>query len=133
MPMPCTPTPSRAAFIMPNMPAMPAEDERFSPGLGGAGLGPSRQAMASSKLSTQVAWPLMPILCSMPPVLTPLRAPILPSSLDQEFRHHEEIHGGEIVVDLAVLVGNLGDHHMDDVVGQVLVAAGDENLGAVHA
>ena len=75
------PTPSRAAFIIPNMPAMPADDERFSPGFSGSGLGPSRQAMASSKFSTQVAWPLIPILCSMPPVLTPLRVPIVPSSL----------------------------------------------------
>ena len=38
--MPWMPTPSRAAFIMPNMPAMPALAERFSPGLGGVGLGP---------------------------------------------------------------------------------------------
>ncbi len=30
------------------------------------------------------------------------------------------------------LVGNLGDHHVDDVVGEILVAAGDEDLGAVH-
>ena len=36
-------------------------------------------------------------------------------------------------MDLAVLVRDLGDHHMDDVVGQVVVAAGDEDLGAGHA
>ncbi len=65
-----------------------------------SGLGPSRQAMASSKFSTQVAWPLMPILCSMPPVLTPLRRAHLAVFIHQEFRHHEEIHGGKIVMDL---------------------------------
>src|ERR1700759_2877878 len=81
MAMPCTPTPSRAAFIIPNMPAMPALAERFSPGFAGAGFGPSRHAFASSKLSTQVACALMPIFFSMPPVLTPLRAPTVPSSL----------------------------------------------------
>ena len=52
--------------------------------------------------------------------------------LDQEFRHHEEIDGREIVVDLTLFVRDLGDHHVDDVVGQVLVAARDENLGAVY-
>ncbi len=69
MEMPCTPTPRRAAFIMPNMPFMPAEDDFVlaSPDL--SGLGPSRQATASSKFSTQVAEPLMPIFFSMPPVV----------------------------------------------------------------
>ena len=52
---------------------------------------------------------------------------------DQEFRHHEEVHGGEIVVDLAILVRNLGDHHVDDVVGEVVIAAGDKDLRAGHA
>src|SRR6201995_3256814 len=81
MAMPCTPTPSRAAFIIPNMPAMPALAERFSPGFAGAGFGPSRHAFASSKLSTQVACALMPIFFSMPPVDTPFLVPIAPSSL----------------------------------------------------
>ena len=52
--------------------------------------------------------------------------------IDQEFWHHEEIDGRKIIMDLAVLVGDLGDHHMDDVAGQILVAARNENLGAVH-
>ena len=52
---------------------------------------------------------------------------------DQEFRHHEEIHGGKIVVNLAVGVRNFGDHHMDDVVGEVLIAAGNEDFGAGDA
>ncbi len=83
--MPWMPTPRRAAFIMPNMPAMPAAPERFSPGLGGTGLGPRRHAVASSKLSTQVACALMPIFFSMPPVETPLRAPTVPSSATRNF------------------------------------------------
>ena len=41
--------------------------------------------MASSKLSTAVALALMPIFFSMPPVETPLRAPIVPSSLTRNF------------------------------------------------
>src|SRR6202000_1061460 len=52
---------------------------------------------------------------------------------DEEFGHHEKIHGGEVVVDLAVRVRDLGDHHVDDVVGEVVVAARDEDLGAGHA
>ncbi len=51
----------------------------------------------------------------------------------QEFGHHEEIHRGKVVMDLAVFVGDLGDHHVDDIAGQVLVAAGNENLCAAHA
>src|SRR3954464_7456664 len=35
-------------------------------------------------------------------------------------------------MDLAVLVRNLADHYMDDVAVEVLVAARDEDLGAVH-
>ena len=83
--MPWMPTPRRAPFIMPNMPAMPALAERFSPGFGGVGFGPRRQATALSKLSTQVACALIPIFFSMPPVVTPLRAPIVPSSETMNF------------------------------------------------
>ena len=36
-------------------------------------------------------------------------------------------------MNLSVLVGNLGDHHVDDVVGEIVVAAGDENFRAGHA
>ena len=42
---------------------------------------PTNQPVASSKLSTQVADALMPILCSMDPTVTPLRAPGDPSSV----------------------------------------------------
>ena len=43
---------------------IPADAERFSPGFAGRGLGPKRHAVASSKLSTQVACALMPIFFS---------------------------------------------------------------------
>ena len=46
---------------------------------------PSSQPVARSKLMTQVAEPLMPILCSMPAHMTPLRGPGVPSSLGRNF------------------------------------------------
>ena len=69
----------------------------------------------------------------MPPQVTPLRGPGDAVFLHDVFRHHEEVHGGKIVVDLSVLVRDFRDHHVDDVVGQIVVAAGDENLRAGHA
>ena len=67
---------------MPNMPFMPSLDDFLSPATAdfGCGFGPRRQATASSKFNTAVAFALIPIFFSIEPVDTPLRAPILPSS-----------------------------------------------------
>ena len=53
--------------------------------------------------------------------------------VDQHLRHHEEVHRREIVGELAVLVRHLRDHHVDDVVRHVVIAARDEDLGAGDA
>ncbi len=63
MPRPCTPTPSRAPFIITNI--------ALSPLLGS----PTSQPVAPSSTIWQVELPWMPILCSMPPQWMPLRAP----------------------------------------------------------
>ncbi len=68
MPTPCTPTPSRARFIIVNICAMP---------VCGA---PTSSASAPSKCSTQVAEPRIPILCSIEPQVTPFRSPASPSA-----------------------------------------------------
>jgi hypothetical protein len=69
MPRPCRPTWKRASFIMVNMQARPWLAS------------PSSQPLAPSKFITQVEAPLMPILCSMAPQLSALRAPGVPSGL----------------------------------------------------
>ena len=75
---------------------------------------------------TQVADALMPILCSMPPQRTPLRAPRPPSAFTRNFgtmnRLMPRVPRGR--------VGQARQHEMDDVVGQIVLAGGDENLGA---
>src|SRR5580658_8699769 len=48
--------------------------------------------------------------------------------IDQEFRHQEEIYRRQIVVQLAFVVRDLGDHRVHDVVGHVVIAAGNEDL-----
>gem|GEM_PF-6687972 len=73
MPSPCKPTWKRASFIMVNMHARPW--------LGS----PTIQPVAPSKFITQVAAPLMPILCSMAPQLSALRSPGVPSALAMNF------------------------------------------------
>ena len=73
----------------------------------------------------------MPILCSMPEQRTPLRSPLPqpPFSLGQELGHDEQADaaraGGGI--------GELRQNQMDDVLGQVMLAGADEDLGAVDA
>ncbi len=63
MPTPWMPTPRRARFIIVNICAMPA--------LGS----PTSSPTASSKWSTHVAEPRIPILCSIDPHVTPFRPP----------------------------------------------------------
>ena len=72
------PTDRRSLFIIVNIACMP---------LFGS---PTSQPVASSNVNWQVAEPLMPILCSMPVQITPLRAPSVPSAVRQELRHHEQ-------------------------------------------
>jgi hypothetical protein len=60
--------PMRAVFMKVNMASRPL--------LGS----PIKVPMAPSKFSTAVALAAMPILCSNEPVLTPLRAPTVPSA-----------------------------------------------------
>jgi hypothetical protein len=66
----------------------------------------------------------MPIFSSILPQETPLRAPRLPSSFDEELRHDEE----RDALDALGPAGDLGQHEVDDVLGHVVVAGGDEDL-----
>ena len=49
--------------------------------------------------------------------------------VDQEFRHHEQRNA----LDTFRRVGRACEHHVDDVLHHVVLAPGDENLGAVDA
>jgi hypothetical protein len=71
----------------------------------------------------------MPIFSSILPQETPLRAPRLPSSFDEELRHDEE----RDALDALGPAGDLRQHEMDDVLGHVVVARGDEDLLTRHA
>ncbi len=108
------PTPRRAAFIMANM--------AFRPLFGS----PTSQPVAPSKFITQVALPWMPILCSIEPQLMPLRSPGVALGVGQELRHDEQRDA------LGALrrVRQARQHEVDDVLGHVVLAAGDEDLGA---
>jgi hypothetical protein len=66
----------------------------------------------------------MPIFSSILPQETPLRAPRLPSSFDEELRHDEE----RDALDALGPAGDFRQHEMDDVLGHVVVARGDEDL-----
>ena len=87
--------------------------------------GPIRKPVAASKFITQVALPWIPILCSMEPQETALRSPALPSALGRNF--------GTMNSEMPLVpcgVGQAGQDDMDDVVGHVVLAGGDEDLGA---
>jgi hypothetical protein len=75
-------------------------------------------ASFSPKLSTQVAEPLMPILCSMAPDVHVVGSPSVPSSLTRTLGHDEEreaLGAGRRAVDAR-------EHEVDDVVGEVVIA-----------
>ena len=68
----------------------------------------------------------MPSLCSMLTQCTSLRAPSEPSLFDHELGHHEQ-------ADALHALGRAGharQHQVDDVLGHVVLAVGDEDLGA---
>ena len=71
----------------------------------------------------------MPSLCSTEWQRASLRAPSEPSSVDEELRHQEQrdaLRAGR-------RIGQPREHEMDDVVGQVMLAIGDEDLRAGDA
>ncbi len=107
-----TPTFSRAAFIIVNMCA--------SPRLGA----PTSSARAPSKSMMQVGEPWMPSLCSMPPGRSAFASPRAPSSPTMPLGGHEQRDAAAALW----RVGQAGEHQVDDVVGQVVVAPGDEDL-----
>ena len=108
------PTSRRAAFIIVNIARMPWCGS------------PTSQPVAPSKFMTQVAEPLMPILCSMPPQVTPLRGPAAPSACGRNFGTRNRL----MPRDARRRVGQAREHQVDDVLGQVVLAGGDEDLGA---
>ena len=71
----------------------------------------------------------MPSLCSIEAQRTSLRAPSEPSSLTQELRHEEQRDAARA----RRRVGQPRQHEMDDVVGEVVLAVGDEDLLAGDA
>ena len=117
-------------FIMPNMPAMPARCRTLLAGLRRRRLRAETPRLRVVEIEHAGRLRLDAHLLLDAAGGDAVARAHLAVLADEEFRHHEEIHGGEIVVDLAVLVRDLRDHHVDDVVGQILVAAGDEDLGA---
>ena len=112
------PTPRRAAFIMVNIARMP---------LWGW---PTSQPFASSKFITQVAEALMPILCSIDAAARRrCAAPGVPSALGRNLGTRNRlmplVPGGR--------VGQPRQHQVHDVLGQVVLAGRDEDLGAGDA
>ena len=87
---------------------------------------PTSQPLASSKFITQVADALMPILCSMEPQRTPLRVPRLPSAFGRNFGTRNRL----MPCVPAGASGQARQHQMDDVLGEVMLARRDEDLGA---
>ena len=87
------------------------------------------QSSFSPKLSTQVAEPLMPILCSMFADGDVVELAERAVRVDAELRDDEQreaLGAGGRAVDAR-------EHEVDDVLGQVVIAAGDEDLGAADA
>ena len=111
------PTASRAEFIIVNIARIP---------LCGS---PKRCPVASSKLITQVAEARRPILCSIEPQRTPLRAPEAAVRRGQELGRDEQADA----LDALRPAGDSRQHQVNDVLGQVVFAAGDEYLGAGDA
>ena len=68
------------------------------------------------------AW--MPILCSIECARTSLRAPSEPSALTRNFG----TRNSEMPLGAGRRVGQARQHEMDDVVGEVVLAVGDEDL-----
>ena len=82
----------------------------------------------SPYIITQVGLAWMPSLCSMDAQNTSLRAPGASIGVDPELRHDEQrnaAHAGRRSIDAR-------QHHVHDVLGQVVLAVGDEDLLAVE-
>ena len=75
---------------------------------------------------TQVGEAWMPILCSIDPQLTPLAGTDLAVGVGQELRHQEQADA----LGARRRVRRAGQHQVDDVAGEVVLAGGDEHLGA---
>ena len=71
----------------------------------------------------------MPSLCSIECARTSLRVPGEPSAFEQEFGHQKQRNA----LGAGRRVGQPRQHEMDDVVGEVVLAVGDENLLAGDA
>ena len=69
-----------------------------------------------------LAW--MPSLCSIDTQCTSLRSPSVPSAFDEELRHDEE----RDALDALGRVRRAREHEVDDVLGVVVLAVGDEDL-----
>ena len=78
---------------------------------------------------TQVELPWMPIFSSSLPTERALRAPEAPSGLTRNFGHDEE----RDALDAGGRAGGAGEDEVDDVLGEVVVAGGDEDLLAGDA
>ncbi len=104
---------SLAAFIIVNIARMPPCRS------------PTSSASASSYDMTHVGLPWMPSLPSSPMQRTALRSPSDPSAQHGDLRHDEEREA------LRAFRGvwRAGQDEVDDVVGQVVLAPGDEDLG----
>ena len=112
-PCPCSPTPSRAWFIIVNMQARPPL------------AWPTSQPVASLKCMTQVGEAWMPILCSIEPHATPLRAAGVAVGVRQQLRHQEQADAART----GRRIDEPREHQVHDVARQVVLAAADEDLG----
>jgi hypothetical protein len=86
---------------------------------------PTIQPRAPSRFITQVALPWMPILCSIEPHLMPLRSPGLPLASGMNFG---TTNSEMPLVPPARPAG--APAQVDDVLGHVVLAGRDEDLGA---
>ena len=116
---PSRPTAKRAAFIMMNMYSSP----RFSSPINSPTAPPF-----CPNASTQVGLAWMPSLCSTDRQRTSLRAPSEPSGSIRNFGHQEQ----RDALDALGRVRRARQHHVDDVVGEIVLAVGDENLLALQ-
>ena len=73
------------------------------------------------------AW--MPILCSTECARTSLRCAERAVGIDQEFRHEKQRNA----LGAGRRIGQPRQHEVDDIVGEIVLAVGDENLLALDA